>query len=147
MWYQFAQQNNLEPLNKNNPQDLSVGNKIITIAVKTQIQQLAPNSPPQILEDDQGQKLVLVHGLFADGKMYYTLDNQKSGGVDDFKKWLQMHGLAENTPYLACDGGQVIFDPNKGSLNPLLKNPFPISVGEIKDPATGQQYITIEKAP
>ena len=54
-------------------------------------------------------------------------------------------GLPENTPYIACDGGKVTFDSNRGTLNPLIKNQFPIDVGTITN-QEGHNSLIIQKS-
>lgn len=146
MWYKLSQNNEPEKLDINNPQDLSDNHKSVKIEILSKINDISPTSPPQIItEKSSGKRMVLLHGSFQNNQMYYTLDNNEVKDVDGFKEWLKTKNLPENTPYIACDGGKVIFDSHRGLLNPLIKNQFPIDVGSITD-QEGKNYLIINRS-
>jgi len=143
MWYRKANEIP-EQLNINNPQDVSKNSYVIDIQNK--ISDIGKDSPPQIITEKSDKKIVLLHGNFDSqtNKMWFTLDNKESGDADQFKEWLKNKGLPENTPYIACHGGQISFDSSKGLLNPLVKNNFPLDVGMITN-QEGKNQLIIQK--
>ena len=144
MWYKKAN-DNPQKLDINNPQDIT--NDGYTIDIHGKISDIGKDSPPQIITEKSGKKIVLLHGNFdsSQNKMWFTLDNRESGDVDKFKEWLKNHALPENTPYLACHGGKITFDSNKGLLNSLVKNNLPLDVGMITN-QEGQNQLIIKKS-